>query len=127
MHDQCYEKRCNKAVYLLGRCQSKDGRHQKLKVVPLTTKKKVTSDKRACVAAFGKCKKMEDESVKLIHTCMDDHSMKLINQTAASLHSGAMKDTGKALGEAEDTAKAVIAGEVNIGKQLDEDPYNDNK
>ena len=90
-------------------------------------KKKVTADKKMCVETFIKCKKMEDESINLIYTCMNDHSMHIINQTAASLNSGAMKDTGKALAGAEETAKAVMAGEVDLGKQLDTDPYNDHK
>merc|ERR1719318_228710 len=90
-------------------------------------KKKVTEEKRKCIDTFIKCKKMEDESINLIHTCMDDHSMHIINQTAESLHSGAMKDTGKALAGAEEKAKAVVSGEIDLGKQLDTDPYNDNK
>merc|ERR1712013_888868 len=32
--------------------------------------------KRKCVKAFGKCKKMEDQSVELIPVCMAEHSMK---------------------------------------------------
>jgi len=90
-------------------------------------KKKVTEEKKNCVSTFIKCKKMEDESINLIYTCMSDHSMHIINQTAASLHSGAMKDTGKALAGADETAKAVVSGEVDLGKQLDTDPYNDHK
>ena len=88
-------------------------------------KKLVTQEKNKCIKVFMKCKKMEDESIQLIHTCMGDHSMKLINQTAESLHSGAMKDTSKALAGAEEIAKNVISGNADISKQLDDDPYND--
>ena len=67
-------------------------------------KKQVTAKKRKCVKAFAKCKKMEDQSITLIHTCMSDHSMKLLNQTAESLHSAAMTDTSKELASADDKA-----------------------
>merc|ERR1711892_422610 len=90
-------------------------------------KKEVTAEKKKCVKVFTVCKKMEDASIQLIHTCMADHSMKLINQTAESLHSGAMKDTGKDLAGAEEKAKDVVSGNADIGKQLDDDPYNDHE
>ena len=88
-------------------------------------KKEVSANKKRCTKVFSNCKKMEDFSVFLIYTCMNDHSMHLINQTAASLHSGAMKDTGKDLEGADDAAKQVIAGEVDLGKHFKNDPYND--
>merc|ERR1712025_266528 len=89
-------------------------------------KKQVTAEKRKCVKAFGKCKKMEDQSVELIHVCMNDHSMKFINMTAESLHASAMGDTSKELASADDTAKDIISGNADTGKQFDNDPYNDN-
>ena len=67
--------------------------------------------KKACVKVFHDCKKMEDESVNLIHKYMDDHSMHLINQTAEILHAGALKDAGVALDGADEGAKQVIDGE----------------
>jgi len=88
-------------------------------------KKQVTAEKRKCVKTFGKCKKMEDQSVELIHVCMADHSMRLINQTAESLHVGAMKDSGKELATADETAKDVLSGNAVMSKQFDNDPYND--
>jgi len=88
-------------------------------------KKQVTAEKRKCVKIFGKCKKMEDQSVELIHVCMADHSMRLINQTAESLHVGAMKDSGKELATADETAKDVLSGNAVMSKQFDNDPYND--
>jgi len=81
-------------------------------------KKQVTSEKRKCVKAFGKCKKMEDQSVELIHVCMAEHSMKLINQTAESLHLAAMTDTGKELAAADETAKNILSGNADMPKQF---------
>merc|ERR1711942_157615 len=77
-------------------------------------KKKVTSEKRKCVKAFGKCKKMEDQSVELIDVCMAEHSMKLINQTAESLHLAAMADNAKELAAADETAKNILSGNADI-------------
>jgi len=88
-------------------------------------KKQVTAEKRKCVKVFGKCKKMEDQSVELIDVCMAEHSMKLINQTAESLHLAAMTDTGKELAAADETAKDVLSGNADMSKQFDNDPYND--
>merc|ERR1719308_39342 len=88
-------------------------------------KKQVTAEKKKCVKTFGKCKKMEDQSVELIHVCMAEHSMKLINQTAESLHLAAMTDTGKELAAADETAKDVLSGNADMSKQFDNDPYND--
>jgi len=90
-------------------------------------KKQVTAEKRKCVKTFGKCKKMEDQSVELIHVCMADHSMRLINQTAESLHLAAMTDTGKELATADETAKDVLSGNADMSKQFDNDPYNDHE
>jgi len=90
-------------------------------------KKQVTAEKRKCVKIFGKCKKMEDQSVELIHVCMADHSMRLINQTAESLHLAAMTDTGKELAAADETAKDVLSGNADMSKQFDNDPYNDHE
>jgi len=81
-------------------------------------KKQVTAEKRKCVKAFGKCKKMEDQSVELIHVCMAEHSMKLINQTAESLHLAAMTDTGKELAAADETAKNILSGNADLSKQF---------
>merc|ERR1719320_1992916 len=80
------------------------------KTCQTTEKKQVTAEKRKCVKVFGKCKKMEDQSVELIHVCMAEHSMKLINQTAESLHLAAMTDTGKELAAADETAKNILPG-----------------
>jgi len=73
-------------------------------------KKAVTKQKKVCTDAFKVCKKAEDASVKLIETCMGDHSMPLLNMTGASLNSGAMDDTKQELDKAEDTAKEIVEG-----------------
>jgi len=78
-------------------------------------KQKVTKQKKACTDAFKVCKKAEDASVKLIETCMGDHSMKLLNMTGASLNSGAMDDTKQELEKAEEQAKEIVAN----GKSID--------
>ena len=64
---------------------------KKLKCETKDKQKIVTKHKNDCIKAFGVCKKMEDEAIELIHTCMHDHSNELINQTAASLHAAAEK------------------------------------
>merc|ERR1712013_121416 len=81
-------------------------------------KKQVTSEKRKCVKAFGKCKKMEDQSVELIDVCMAEHSMRLINQTAESLHLAAMTDNAKELAAADETAKNILSGNADLSKQF---------
>lgn len=48
----------------------------------------VTKQKRICQTVFRNCKQMEDASNHLVHMCMHDHSMHLINQTAKSLNRG---------------------------------------
>jgi len=76
-----------------------------LKCATKEKQKEITNNKKKCIKVFGNCKKMEDSSVELIHKCMNDHSMYLINQTAESLHSSAMKDASKTLDE--EAAKAL--------------------
>jgi len=99
---------------------------QALKCETNKAKKEVTANKRKCSKVFSNCKKMEDFSVFLIYTCMNDHSLHLINQTAKSLHNGAMKDAFKALAGADEVAKQVIEGrDLDMEKHFDHDPYND--
>jgi len=62
---------------------------KKLKCETKKKQKLVTEHKNQCIKAFGKCKKMEDEAIELIHICMHDHSNEFINQTAAGLNQAA--------------------------------------
>jgi len=62
---------------------------KKLKCETKSKQKLVTEHKNQCIKAFGKCKKMEDEAIELIHICMHDHSNDFINQTAAGLNQAA--------------------------------------
>merc|ERR1712142_135917 len=62
---------------------------KKLKCETKKKQKLVTEHKNQCIKAFGKCKKMEDEAIELIHICMHDHSNDFINQTAAGLNQAA--------------------------------------
>merc|ERR1719320_1286409 len=99
---------------------------QSLKCETNKAKKEVTANKRKCNKVFSNCKKMEDFSVFLIYTCMNDHSLHLINQTAESLHNGAMQDASKELDGADQVAKQVLdGGDHDMGKHFDHDPYND--
>jgi len=50
----------------------------------------ITNQKKRCSQAFTKCKKMEDGSVRMINQCMNDHSMKFINQTGKTLEDAAL-------------------------------------
>ena len=84
-------------------------------------KNQTTINKNACVAVFRSCKNIEDASVAMIDSCMDDHSMGVLNMTAQSLNAGAMNDTAKALEDAADQAKELLDGGGDIGKQLDPD------
>merc|ERR1712227_185132 len=54
--------------------------------------KKVTQFKNKCIDTFKACKKMEDKSVESVYYCMEDHSMKFINQTVESLANAADKN-----------------------------------
>jgi len=69
---------------------------KKLKCATKAQQKIVTQHKNDCIKAFGKCKKMEDDAIELIHTCMHDHSNNFINQTAQGLHDAAEK-AGRAM------------------------------
>merc|ERR1712172_203839 len=60
--------------------------------------KKVTQFKNKCIDTFKACKKMEDKSVESVYYCMEDHSMKFINQTVESLANAADKNA-KTAGE----------------------------
>ena len=84
-------------------------------------KNQTTINKNACVAVFRSCKNMEDASVAMIDSCMDDHSMGVLNMTAQSLNAGAMNDTAEALEDAGDQAKELLDGGGDIGKQMDPD------
>merc|ERR1711892_822737 len=64
---------------------------KKLKCETKDKQKFVTKHKNDCIKAFGKCKKMEDDAIDLIHKCMHDHSNDFINQTAEGLHAAAEK------------------------------------
>ena len=62
---------------------------EKIKKLNCETKSKqafVTKHKNDCIKAFGKCKKMEDDAIELIHRCMHDHANKFINQTGRALN-----------------------------------------
>jgi len=99
---------------------------QELECETNKAKKEVTANKRKCNKVFSNCKKMEDFSVFLIYTCMNDHSLHLINQTAESLHNGAMEDASKELDGADKAAKQVLDGDDHdMEKHFDHDPYND--
>merc|ERR1712012_1103584 len=65
------------------KCQQKDNQ------------KKVTKFKNNCIKTFSACKQMVDKSVESVYYCMDDHSMKFINQTTDSLASSITKDASK--------------------------------
>jgi len=73
--------------------------------------KAVKEAKNVCVEVFKKCKKMEDMSHYLVHECMDDHSMKLLNQTGKGLHEHAMEHAKEAA--AKEAAAKEGRGEVN--------------
>ena len=45
----------------------------------------LTCQQSKCIETFKECKKKEDKSVESVYYCMDDHSMKFINQTTESL------------------------------------------
>merc|ERR1712142_1236333 len=67
---------------------------EKIKKLECETKDKqnfVTKHKNSCIKAFGRCKKMEDDAIELIHRCMHDHSNKFINQTARGLNAEAKR------------------------------------
>jgi len=55
----------------------------------------VTAQKRKCIEAFGKCKKLEDSAVGLIHKCMHDHSNVFINMSDKVLNEQLLKDLSK--------------------------------
>merc|ERR1719480_242196 len=57
------------------------------------TQKLVTQHKNKCIETFKECKKKEDKSVESVYYCMDDHSMKFINQTTESLANAASKNS----------------------------------
>jgi len=54
--------------------------------------KMITKQKNACKKVFKECKDAEDTSVNLIYNCMNEHSLKYINQTAKDLHIGIVTD-----------------------------------
>jgi len=60
------------------------------------TQKAVTSHKGDCIKVFSKCKRSEDHSVEAVYSCMDDHSMKFINQSLTSLAEAATNGAAKA-------------------------------
>jgi len=60
------------------------------------TQKAVTSHKGDCIKVFSKCKRSEDHSVEAVYSCMDDHSMKFINQSLTSLADAATSGAAKA-------------------------------
>merc|ERR1712179_334080 len=62
---------------------------KKLKCETKEKQKFITKHKNDCNKAFGKCKRMEDDAIELIHKCMHDHSNEFIGQTAESLHAAA--------------------------------------
>merc|ERR1712110_1158354 len=63
-----------------------------------SNQKLVTQFKNKCIETFRECKKKEDKSVESVYYCMDDHSMKFINQTTESLANTADKNS-KTAGE----------------------------
>merc|ERR1712142_1358132 len=77
-------------------------------------KKAVKANKVKCREVFKICKKIEDESVKLIYNCMH----RQINQTAKGLHGEIAKAVTKTLAQLEETAKKVLDGEPDEIKQL---------
>merc|ERR1719339_218396 len=71
---------------------------KELKCQAKADQKKVTQFKNKCIETFKACKKMEDKSVESVYYCMEDHSMKFINQTVESLANAADKNS-KTAGE----------------------------
>ena len=49
---------------------------RKLKCTTKDKQKEITQKKKACVAVFSKCKKMEDSSVELVYKCMAEQGCK---------------------------------------------------
>merc|ERR1712179_741322 len=78
---------------------------KKLKCETKEKQKFITKHKNDCIKAFGKCKRMEDDAIELIHKCMHDHSNEFIGQTAESLHAAA-----EASGRAEFRRRLVELG-----------------
>jgi len=73
----------------------------------------ITKKKNKCVVAFRNCKKMEDESVSLIYTCMEVP----MNQSGQALHDEMMNGVKGNLTKAEDVVKQIIAGDLDIERQ----------
>merc|ERR1719500_1826557 len=73
---------------------------KELKCQAKADQKKVTQFKNKCIETFKACKKMEDKSVESVYYCMEDHSMKFINQTVESLANAAEKNAKTAGGRA---------------------------
>merc|ERR1712179_221522 len=78
---------------------------KKLKCETKEKQKFITKHKNDCIKAFGKCKRMEDDAIELIHKCMHDHSNEFIGHTAESLHAAA-----EASGRAEFQRRLVELG-----------------
>ena len=52
-----------------------------------STQKAVTHQKNRCIKVFSNCKKKEDASIAHVLYCMNDHSMRFINQSSETLGS----------------------------------------
>jgi len=65
---------------------------KKIKCSASARTRMITKQKNACKQIFKECKEAEDKSVNLIYNCMNEHSLKYINQTAKDLHLGIVTD-----------------------------------